>query len=81
MLSYGGGKMSNLVFRVHIDNEFFKEFLGKEIKNYLIDWDGKLRNGIILKTSEGNVKIVDAAVLNPNKNEGKQVTEIFLEKV
>lgn len=73
--------MADLVFKVYIDGNFFNTFQNKEIKDFFIDWDDKLKEGQIIQSKEGKVKVITASIENPKQNKGNMVTEIKLEKL
>ena len=73
--------MAQLVFKIYIDKKFYKTFEGKEIKEYFLEWNEKLRQEQIIKTPDGKVKVISAATENPKNNNGNVVTEIQLEKI
>jgi hypothetical protein len=65
-------------FFIFIDGKHEKTYDGKEVKNFILNWDGKLSEGKVLETTDGNMKVVSSS-LKPL--EQSVDTEIFLERL
>lgn len=68
-------------FLVYVNDELYKEYEGKEVKEFLLNWDGNLQEGKILETSEGNMKVVETSLTNVKEPEPRVDTEIYLVKL
>ena len=68
-------------FLIYVNDELHKTYDGKEVKEFLLDWDGKLSEGKVLETSEGNMKVVGTSLLNVKEPEQRIDTEVFLIKL